>query len=45
MSKKMPMLWSPHTQDLNLIGLAKYQQRNALLNDALSRECANGVKQ
>ncbi len=32
-----------HTQDLNHIGLAKYQRRNARLNDALSRECANGV--
>ena len=32
-----------HTQDLNHIGLAKYQRRNARLNDAISRECANGV--
>lgn len=32
-----------HAQDLNHIGLAKYQRRNARLNDAISRECANGV--
>ncbi len=31
------------SQSCNLIGLGKWQRRNARLNDAISRECANGV--
>ena len=30
-------------QDLSHIGIGRYQRRNARLNDAISRECANGV--
>ncbi|MDO4751020.1 MAG: ISL3 family transposase [Akkermansia sp.] len=30
-------------QSTDHIGVAKYQRRNARLNDAISRECANGV--
>lgn len=30
-------------QDCSRIGVGKWQRRNARLNDAISRECANGV--